>query len=70
MKIICPNEKRTEHKTFMLRDLDMGEVSSILAFRKEILTQFGDGLIDAILISDSTKELSEYGLETITISMN
>ena len=54
----------------MLRDLDMGEMSSILAFRKEILTQFGDGLIDAILISDSTKELSEYRLETIMILMN
>ena len=32
MKIICPNEKRTEHKTFMLRDLDMGEVSSKFDF--------------------------------------
>ena len=67
MKIIRPNEKRTEHKTFMLRDLDMGEVSSILAFRKEILTQFGDG---HDFDSDSTKELSEYGLEMITILMN
>ena len=46
VKIICPDEKRTDHKTFMMRDVNVEEVKPMVLFRKELHTQFGSKLID------------------------
>ena len=40
-------KKRADHKTFMLRNLDVGEVNSLADFRHAILAQFGDKLVDS-----------------------
>lgn len=46
VKIICPDQKRTDHKTFMLRDLDVSKVKTMALFRKELHCQFGDTVVD------------------------
>ena len=46
VKIICPNEKQSEHKVFVLRDLDIGDTKTLDSLREEIYTQFGSELID------------------------
>ena len=46
VKIICPDEKRTDHKTFMLHDLDVNKVKTMALFRNELHRQFGDTVVD------------------------
>lgn len=46
VRVICPHEKRADHKTFMLRDVNVEEMKSTSAFRKQLYSQFGDEFID------------------------
>ena len=47
VKIICPNEKRADHKTYMLRGLNTEEVNSVVDFREALFAEFGPKLIDS-----------------------
>lgn len=46
VKIICPNEKLSEHKVFMLKDVDLGDITTTSSLREEIYSQFGSEYID------------------------
>lgn len=46
VKIICPNEKLSEHKVFMLRDVNISELTTVSSLRDEIFAQFGSEYID------------------------
>ena len=46
VKIMCPNEKQSEHKVFMLRDIDFHVISTVDSLRDEIYSQFGKEFID------------------------
>lgn len=46
VKLICPNEKQSEHRVFMLRDIDIGDIMTLGSLREEISIQFGDEFID------------------------
>lgn len=40
------NEKRSEHKTFMLRDIDMKKIGNIRSLKQQILEQFGSEFVN------------------------
>lgn len=46
VKVICPGEKRADHKTFVLHGVNVGELKSMSEFRKVLQTQLGDKVID------------------------
>ena len=46
VKIIGRNEKRSEHKTFVLRDIDVKKIDNITSMKKQILNQFGSGFVN------------------------
>ena len=46
VKIIGRNEKRSEHKTFMLRDIDVNKIDNIRSLKQQILDQFGSEFVD------------------------
>lgn len=46
VRIICPDEKKADHKTFMLRDVNIQKIRSMASFRAELCSQFGDACID------------------------
>ena len=45
VKIIGCNEKRSEHKTFMLRDIDV-KIGNIRSLKQQILDQFGSEFVN------------------------
>ena len=49
VKIICANEKRGDHKTFILRDIDISQITSLSCLRREMYTQFGSDYIRGCL---------------------
>ena len=66
VKIICPNEKRNEHKTFILRDVDVSKIKLVSSLKQEILTQFGGEVISkdlSLILVTITEQLNAYGLE-------
>ena len=46
VKIIGRNEKRSEHKTFVLRDIDIKKIDNIRSLKQQILDQFGNEFVD------------------------
>ena len=46
VKIIGRNQKRSEHKTFMLHDIDVNKIDNIGSLKQEILDQFGNEFVD------------------------
>ena len=46
VKIICPSEKFSEHKVFMLKDVNLSDIVSISSLREKIYTQFGSKFIN------------------------
>ena len=46
VKLICPKEKRGEHRVFILRDINLSEITSLDSMRKNIYSQFGKKFID------------------------
>ena len=51
VKIICSDEKQNEHKVFMLRDLDIQDLT-IDSLKYEVHTQFGSRFVDEDLDFD------------------
>lgn len=46
VKIMCPNEKRGEHKAFILRDVNLCEITTLDQLRDEIFSQFGSKYVN------------------------
>ena len=46
IKVIGRNEKRSEHKTFMLRGIDVKKIENIWSLKQQILDQFGSEFVD------------------------
>jgi hypothetical protein len=46
VKIICPNEKNSEHKVFLLNHVNFGDIETLDSLRDEIFDQFGGDYID------------------------
>jgi len=44
-KIRCPSKKWNEHKTFILRDVDVSKMKLVSSLKQEILSQFGGEVI-------------------------
>ena len=67
VKIICPGEKKADHKTFMLRDVNIQEKKSMASFKAELGSQFGESYIDR---DCEFGEIRVYGLGLITTCKN
>lgn len=46
VKIMCPDGKRADHQTFMMHNVNVEDIKSIVLFRKELHAQFGSKFID------------------------
>ena len=46
VKILARNEKRSGHKTFMLRSIDMKKIETPSILKREIYAQFGNKFVD------------------------
>ena len=46
VKIMCPDGKRADHKTFMMRNVNVDNIQSMASFRKELHVQFGSKFIN------------------------
>ena len=67
VKIICPGEKKADHKKFMLRDVNIQEKKSMASFKAELGSQFGESYIDS---DCEFGEIRVYGLGLITTCKN
>ena len=45
-KIMCPDGKRADHKTFMMRNVNVDNIQTMASFRKELHVQFGSKFIN------------------------
>jgi hypothetical protein len=43
---MCPNEKRGEHRVFLLRDINLCDITTLDSIRNEIFSQFGTKFVD------------------------
>ncbi len=65
VKIICPNEKQSEHRVFVLRDLDVSDISMGMKFIPNLVM---NSLIKSQSLTLVTSTVAnEYGYEMMRI---